>query len=182
MANTSVGLDAATTAMPSTQVDDHDVVVTGCCLGEQVRDAVVQIAVLEVDELETHLVGHAPHEVGLGDQARGSQKPRDRRPDEFVIPENRLHVFDARPVRPRSAPGPVGGTRQARCRRDSRAASPLDARTRLRLFDEIGSRGDLIVLRQRGQWYRGSMVAASPPVRAARSRGGVALRRLVRAG
>ena len=75
MANTSVGLDAATTGT-SSRADDEHVVVPGRGLGEWCRPRSRRLD-LEVDELEAHLLGHAPHEVGFGHEAPRRQDPGD---------------------------------------------------------------------------------------------------------
>ncbi len=57
---------------------DHEhVVMTGGRLGQPERCCEVDAANLEVDELEAHLLGHAPHEVRFRDQLARIQDPRN---------------------------------------------------------------------------------------------------------
>ena len=53
---------------------------------------------VEVDELETHLLGHAPHEVGFGDQVLGREDAGDALPGLVVLLEHRFHVLERDPL------------------------------------------------------------------------------------
>ena len=69
MAKTSVGFDAATRGTPSRFPNDQDVVMAGGGLGQVVCGGEIHALKIEVDELQAHLLGHAPHQVGLGDES-----------------------------------------------------------------------------------------------------------------
>jgi hypothetical protein len=49
---------------------------------------------VEVDELESHLLGHSPHEVGLGDQFPGGEDTRNALARLAMLLEHRLHFLE----------------------------------------------------------------------------------------
>ena len=93
-----MGFEAATTGVPFFVPDDHHVVVTGGRLGDGPRLGKIDPGEVEVYELESHLLGHAPHEIGLGDQLLGRQDPGDALTSSIVLLEHWLHVLEGHPA------------------------------------------------------------------------------------
>ena len=82
---------------PGVEGDHDDVVVPGGRLGDDPGHRRVDAHGVEVDELQTHLLGHPPHQVGLGDQLLVGQDPGDALPREVVLLERQAHGLDGHP-------------------------------------------------------------------------------------
>ncbi len=94
MANTSVGFEAATTGMPLSVAITITLWCRGRRLGNSAGFRQVHSDDVEVDELEAHLFGHAPHEVGLGDHLLVGQDSGDGLAGQMVLFEYRAHVVE----------------------------------------------------------------------------------------
>ena len=94
MANTSVGLDAATTGTPLSMAMTITLWCRAVVSGITPATDEIDTDGVEVDELEAHLLGHAPHEVGLGDQLLVGQDAGDALAGEVVLLEGEAHRLE----------------------------------------------------------------------------------------
>ena len=78
--------------------DDHHIVMTGRGLGDGPRLGEVDPDGVQVHELEAQLLGHAPHEIGLGDQLLGGEDAGDALSGAIVLLEHGLHVLERDPL------------------------------------------------------------------------------------
>ena len=131
MANTSVGFDAATTGTSSRYPITSTLWCRAVASGRLVGGGEVDGLELEVDELEAHVLGHAPHEVGLGDEPAGGQDPGDGLAGAVALLDDRAHVLERDALALDEDPRQRREVGEARRRPPRRApGGPRTARTR----------------------------------------------------
>ncbi len=97
MANTSVGFEAATTGTPLSRAITITLWCRAVVSGITPDTDEIDAHGVEVDELQAHLLGHPPHEIGLADQLLVGQDAGDALAGEVVLLERQAHGFERDP-------------------------------------------------------------------------------------